>query len=209
MYLSDYVHAAANDVTREKDLSKFHRHLLNRLDTGAVEEGKEEERRSSQSTEAQRRRISEEKGGSSQRERERSHRRSESDGGYEEQRERRRSGEERRRSSHRSRDSVSEEENKPATSLTGDGDSKELEQEEAEGDEGRAAEGETVGEGYEQSVSAEVPKLPSELTQEDKEERRKAAAAKRTDSEAQLSAKERYLARKRARTSAPIVAKDD
>ena len=66
-------------------------------------------------------------------------------------------------------------------------------------------------EGGEQTsfVEEEAPKLPSELSQEDREERRKMAAAKRTDSQAQLSAKERYLARKRARTSAPVITKDD
>jgi hypothetical protein len=58
-------------------------------------------------------------------------------------------------------------------------------------------------------VEDEALKLPSELTQEDREERRKVAAAKRTDSQAQLSAKERYLARKRARTSAPVITKDE
>ena len=202
---------AANDVTRQKDLSKFHRHLLNRLDHGTVEE----EHGPVQPTESQRRSSREKDGSSYQgREKERE-RRSQSD--HERQRERRRSGEERerRRSRHRSGGSVSEEERNAAAQWTVDyeGDREKVRQpEQEEAERGEDEEEEKVEEqklNIEEEEEALAPKLPSELTQEDKEERRKAAAAKRTDSQAQLSAKERYLARKRARTSAPKVVKDD
>ena len=197
---------AANDVTKQTDLSKFHRHLLGRLDRGAV---KEEEPQAEKPTDS-RRRASGEKESSSHRERER---RSEGDNNHERQRERRRSGEERdrRRSRHRSGGSVSEEERKPWTADNeGDNQNVQREQEETEVDE-KEGEEEKVEEGEQERVEGEAsaPKLPSEMTQEDKEERRKVAAAKRTDSQAQLSAKERYLARKRARTTAPVLAKDD
>lgn len=204
---------AANDVTRQKDLSKFHRHLLNRLDRGTAEE----EPGPAQPTESQRR-VSREKDGSSYQGREKERkRRSESDD-RDRQRERRRSGEEteRRRSRHRSGGSVSEEERKTTAPKTVDneGDREKVQQpEQEETERGEDGEEEKLEEHEVQNIEEEeealAPKLPSELTQEDKEERRKAAAIKRTDSQAQLSAKERYLARKRARTSAPIVAKDD
>lgn len=203
-----------NDVTRQKDLSKFHRHLLNRLDRGTVED----ELGPVQPTESHRR-LSRESDGSSYQGREKGReRRNESD--HERQRERRRSGEERerRRSRHRSGGSVSEEERNPAAHWTvdyeGGGEKvQQPEQEEAERnedeEEDKVEEHEQQKFNVEEEEEALAPKLPSELTQEDKEERRKAAAVKRTDSQAQLSAKERYLARKRARTSAPIVTKDD
>lgn len=43
----------------------------------------------------------------------------------------------------------------------------------------------------------------------DKEERRKISAAKRTNEQTLGSAKERYLARKRAKLSAPVISSDD
>ena len=207
-------HAAANDVTKQKDLSKFHRHLLNRLDRGAVEEKpREEEPTMSQ------RRTSGEKSSHSERERERERRdrrdsdrrRSEGEDGHERQREQRRSGKERRRSRHHS-DRSNEGEN-PAIPRTIESENGEqqAQREKAETDRVEEEREEKRVEGGEQTsfVEEEAPKLPSELTQEDREERRKVAAAKRTDSQAQLSAKERYLARKRARTSAPVITKDD
>ena len=213
---SDLTHTAANDVTKQKDLSMFHRHLLNRLDHGSVEE---EEGKSEITTRSEKRRVSEEAEGSSQRERERERDRSESDEHNKKQRERRISGEERLR--HRSGGSVSageekEEQEIPWTiekegvseNMEEERESKEKLENERE-EEGEEEKEEGVGEVDRQKGEEEAPKLPSELTQEDKEERRKVAATKRTDSEAQLSAKERYLARKRARTTAPVVVKDD
>ena len=189
----------------------FHRHLLNRLDHGSVEE----EERKAENTTTEKRRVSEEGGGNSRRERERERDRSESDEHDKKQRERRKPGEERLR--HRSGGSVSagednERQDVPWTIETeGVGENMEEEHESKEKLENeREVEGEEgVGEVDRQKGEVEAPKLPSELTQEDKEERRKVAATKRTDSEAQLSAKERYLARKRARTTAPVVVKDD
>ena len=200
---------AANDVTKQKDLSKFHRHLLNRLDHGAVEEKPRKEE-----TSESRRRISGETSSHNERERERERdkerrrQRSENEDG---QRERRRSGEERRRSRNYS-DRSNEEEN-PAIPKTieNKNDEQQAQEEKAETDRIEEESGEERVVENEQSsfVEEEALKLPSELTQEDKEEKRKVAAAKRTDSQAQLSAKERYLARKRARTSAPVITKDD
>ena len=200
---------AANDVTKQKDLSKFHRHLLNRLDHGAVEEKPRKE----ETSESQRR-ISGERSSHSERERERERdkerrrRRSENE---DDQRERRRSGEERRRSRNYS-DRSNEEEN-PAIPKTieNENDEQQAQEEKAETDRIEEERGEERAVESEQSsfVAEEALKLPSELTQEDKEEKRKVAATKRTDSQAQLSAKERYLARKRARTSAPVITKDD
>ena len=210
------VSAAANDVTKQKDLSRFHRHLLNRLDCGAEEEKPREE----EPTTSQRRTLGERSSNHSERERERERRerdrdrrRSESGSGEgERQRERRRSGEERRRSRHHS-DRSNEGENPIIPQVVENKNGEQQVQEEmAETERIEKERGEERMEGGEEQTSFvddEGLKLPSELTQEDKEERRKVAAAKRTDSQAQLSAKERYLARKRARTSAPVITKDD
>ena len=56
-----------------------------------------------------------------------------------------------------------------------------------------------------ESISDPLPAEP----QETKEERRKRLFSKRTSEEAALSAKERYLARKRAKVSQPTIANDD
>ena len=199
-------------MTKQKDLSKFHRHLLNRLDHGAAEETPRERK----STELRRRSSERERERSShsemERERdrngERRQQRSESEDDREKQgRERRRSGEERRRSRHHS--DKSDKEVPLATTKT-----IESKDGEHQGQEAAATRIEETEEGMEKGsrlsdVGENGPKLPSELTKEDREERRKAAATKRTDSQAQLSAKEKYLARKRARTSAPVINKDD
>ena len=57
-----------------------------------------------------------------------------------------------------------------------------------------------------QETEIKTVKLP---TKEDLEEKRRVVAAKRTNTEAMESAKERYLARKRAKLSIPVVVQDD
>lgn len=201
-------------MTKQKDLSRFHRHLLNRLDRGA----EEEKPREKEPTTSQRRTSGERSSSHSERERERERRERDRDRRRSEsgedgrQRERRRSGEERRRSRHHS-DRSNEGENPiiPQVVENKNGE-QQVQEEKTEIEQIEEERGEERMEGGEEQTSFvedEGLKMPSELTQEDKEERRKVAAAKRTDSQAQLSAKERYLARKRARTSAPVVTKDD
>lgn len=57
--------------------------------------------------------------------------------------------------------------------------------------------------------SGEEDKVAPSSPVVDKEERRKAASAKRTNEETLSSAKERYLARKRAKLSVPVISTDD
>ncbi len=62
------------------------------------------------------------------------------------------------------------------------------------------------------NVSSNLKEATTETAKEielSKEEKRKIVSAKRTSEETMSSAKERYLARKRAKTSAPVISSDD
>ena len=163
----------ANDITKQKDLSRFYRHLLHQQDGTAVTTADEKKAKSSLPLESGRRRSSESK--------------------EREEREEREEGEER------------EEREERRVKVEG--------QETAAVDAKRTPEEEPSPQEMESLAIEPQPGPPSQSLSEvqsgvsgtveqqemDSEERRRIASAKRTDSQAFMSAKERYMARKRAK----------
>ena len=167
----------ANDVTKQKDLTRFHKHLFDRITSGpsgsdASEKDKEKPSPSKSPDKTNARRYS--------RESDQSDRRDRPAHGETSSRERERPRDRERRHSsprRRSRTESGSQDHPP------------------------------VHERTESVSSMDSVKSPTDETARqkeiEKEERRKVASAKRTDEEAQLSARERYLARKKMKLSGP------
>ena len=149
----------ANDITKQKDLSRFYRHLLDQQDGTAAATADEEKAKSSLPLESGRRQSSESK-----------------------------EGEERRR--------VKAEGLETAGVDTKRTPEKEPSPQETESS---AIEPQPSPPSQDLSEVQGAVSTTAEQQEMDSEERRRIASAKRTDSQAFMSAKERYMARKRAK----------
>uniref|UniRef100_A0A1X7UMV9 Uncharacterized protein n=1 Tax=Amphimedon queenslandica TaxID=400682 RepID=A0A1X7UMV9_AMPQE len=158
-------HQKLNDVTKETDLSRFYRNVLERKTTGAPSSTTEEQ----------------------EQDREKEDR-------------------------HDYTDTFEQNDNEPLDEA-GSEDDEGGNNDEGSGNEGSPPEKETdeLDEEERQEAKEDSPPVPTvpEPQPETVEERRKRIFAKRTNEESALSAKERYLARKRAKLSEPTVITED
>lgn len=185
-------------MRKQVDMSRFHRNLLERIADPASSDRKEgeegKERRPSSSTESKPSRGAEEE------EEEEAERKKERVG--------RRESEDQSQERHCSESPLSEASREPQTELPGDGVEKNQERQVSEEpEERRNSSGSAPGE-EEKGQERETPSASLFPPTVDKEGRRKAAAIKRTNEETLGSARDRYLARKKAKLTAPVISDD-